>query len=180
MKGRLQTIPSGAPPRDTRTRAARTFSDIVSFNSTLDQTPSFSSAALAYSPAGTPRTSPVAMRPLPASDARSNPGANRCGLRLGFWLLGFLPLVRPHGRFRLFVSYGGSSSVTKEYRRAVPRLSAGSLVRKCRLAQYDRNHVPLSRNNGSSRRRWRTIPWRSRSAAPASGRRPCGGPEPFC
>jgi hypothetical protein len=51
--------PKRCPPRETRTRAARTFSDIVSFNSTLDQAPSYSSAALAYSPAGTARTSAV-------------------------------------------------------------------------------------------------------------------------
>jgi putative SOS response-associated peptidase YedK len=45
-----------------------------------------------------------------------------------------------------------SFSEAKARRKAAPRPSAGSLVRKYRLAQYDRNHVPLSRNNGSSRR----------------------------
>jgi hypothetical protein len=46
-------MPSGASPRETKSRVARTFSTGASFSATEDHTPSASSATLPYFPAGT-------------------------------------------------------------------------------------------------------------------------------
>ena len=55
---------------------------------------------------------------------------------------------------------GGSSSAAAGRRRAAPRPSAGSRGHRCRPARCGRSRGPRHRNNGSSRRRWRTSPSR--------------------
>src|SRR3954451_22756770 len=60
-------MPSGASPRPTKSSAARTFSAAAMRFATLGQTPSFSSAAFPYIPAGTAAGS--ANRQLPAPSA---------------------------------------------------------------------------------------------------------------
>src|SRR5579863_55310 len=69
------TMPSGASPRDTSNKAARTSAAGASFDATDDQTPSDVSAACAYSPPGTDVGSPTASRPAPNRAASANPGA---------------------------------------------------------------------------------------------------------
>src|SRR5262249_46115711 len=76
--------------------------------------------------------------------------------------------------------YGGSSSAARGRRRAAPRPLAGSRARRYRPARCDRIRARPNRSSGNSPRRWRTNPWRSRSAAPASGRRPCAAQAPSC
>ena len=55
---------------------------------------------------------------------------------------------------------GGFSSVAAARRKAAPRRSADSRARRYRLARCGRSRAPPNRNNGSSRRRWRRIPWK--------------------
>ena len=45
-------------------------------------------------------------------------------------------------------------------RRAAPPRSAGSPARRCRPARCGRSRARRSRSSGSSRRRWRSCPWR--------------------
>src|SRR5258706_4115008 len=80
---------------------------------------------------------------------------------------------------RWFRCAGFSSAAASRRKAALPR-SAGSRARRCRSARYDRNRAPPNTNNDSSRHRSRTTPWRSRSAAPASGREPSAAPAPSC
>src|SRR5215471_6177419 len=63
------TIPNGASPRETRARAARTFSARATRACTDAHTPSRSRAALPYLPAGTESGSAMASRPSPSSVA---------------------------------------------------------------------------------------------------------------
>src|SRR5262249_45039657 len=67
---------------------------------------------------------------------------------------------------------GGSFSVTAGRHRAAPPQSAGNPAHRYQLERCDRSRAPRNKNSDSSRRRLRTTPSRSRSAARASGRRP--------
>ena len=67
-------MPNGASPRDTSASAARTFSARATCFSTLDQTPSVSSAALPYLPAGTLSGLAIASLSVPSAAARPKPG----------------------------------------------------------------------------------------------------------
>src|SRR6266446_46877 len=80
---------------------------------------------------------------------------------------------------RWFRCAGSSSAAASRRKAALPR-SAGSRARRYRWARCGRSRAPPNTNNDSSRRHWRTTPSRSRSAAPASGRRPCAAPAPSC
>jgi hypothetical protein len=55
---------------------------------------------------------------------------------------------------------GGFSSAAAARRRAAPLRSADSRARRYRPARCGRSRALRNRNNGSSRRRWRTIPWK--------------------
>ena len=81
---------------------------------------------------------------------------------------------------RTIVPSGGPSSGAAGCRRAAPRRSAGSPARRCRPARCGRSRARRNSCSGSSRRRWRRSPSRSRSAARPSGRRPCAAPAPSC
>src|SRR5262249_75279 len=67
-------MPSGASPRATMVSATRVCAAIASFGAAACHAPSFSSAALAYLPTGTWRTSPTAIELSPTSLARSKFG----------------------------------------------------------------------------------------------------------
>jgi hypothetical protein len=66
---------SGASPRATNKRAARTFSAAATCPATDGQTPSFVSAALPYLPAGTELGSAIASLPSPSNFPSGKPGA---------------------------------------------------------------------------------------------------------
>src|SRR6266446_6981339 len=75
---------------------------------------------------------------------------------------------------------GESCSAVARYRKAAPRPSAGSPGHRYPPARCGRSHAPRNRNSDSSRRRWRTSPWISPSAARPFGHRPCAAPAPSC
>src|SRR4029434_6362412 len=77
-------MPAGASPRETRRSAARTFSACMTLSATLVHTPSFTSAALPYLPAGTASTFAIAKRPSPKPLASPNP----CLISIAWALLG--------------------------------------------------------------------------------------------
>src|SRR6202012_3929205 len=72
--GGIDDAEHGLAARHQRQRGANA-SPLAKFGWARAHRPSFSSAALAYLPTGTELTSPVAIRPWPASFARSKPDA---------------------------------------------------------------------------------------------------------
>mmetsp|Transcript_929 Transcript_929/g.1799 ORF Transcript_929/g.1799 Transcript_929/m.1799 type:complete len:250 (+) Transcript_929:1097-1846(+) len=75
---------------------------------------------------------------------------------------------------------GGSSAAIAGCRRAAPQPSAGNRGRRCPRVRSDRSRARRCSCSDNSRPRSRRTPSRSRSAARASGRRPCAARVPSC
>src|SRR5882672_7829082 len=101
-------MPSGASPRDTKSKVARTFSVGAGLLATEDQTPSAPSAALPYFPAGTPLGSAIASLPLPSAEAsgKLGPILSLTALSAGAINTSRLPrrLVRVSGLIKFFLA----------------------------------------------------------------------------
>src|SRR5579862_974971 len=82
-------------------------------------------------------------------------------------------IVDTHRPIARSLPCGGFFSAGAAHRKAALRQLADSPEHRYRPVRHGRSRAPPSTNSDSTRRHWRTTPWRSRSAARASGRKLC-------
>src|SRR5712692_4062284 len=133
-------MPSGASPRETRRSAARTFSAWAMRLLTCSQTPSVSSAALLYFPAGTASVLANARWPCPRSEASGNPGLISTCRLVPFGAMSTRRLERRSDRVSGLMSLR-SARYSIQSRSAEMKMSAGAPCSIClasaELAAYE-------------------------------------------